>query len=189
MLCPKCKQDMDSTASFCPHCGTVVRGPETGSETSIPSEQRQASLQTFQLVMGICSIVLSLFISFQSFAMGPSNLMSNNGSVSGSIGVFVSFVWLVAGILCIAGRKHIAPSYVAGGFYLSAAALSQVDIGYFGDLQVWGVLSLLFGAICFCSGLFRKGEKPNVTSIKARRIPMCLCVVFVLLTIILMLAS
>ena len=58
-------------------------------------------MKTWKLVSGILSIVLSIFVLFQSCAAGLSNAIEANGEAGGSAGVMVAIMLLVGGIVSI----------------------------------------------------------------------------------------
>ena len=62
-------------------------------------------MKTAKLVLGIISIVLSLFVMFQSCAAGIVNTMEENGEVGGSAGLIVAVMLLTGGIVSIATRN------------------------------------------------------------------------------------
>lgn len=62
-------------------------------------------MKTAKLVTGILSIVLCVFVTFQSCAAGLVNALEDNGEVSGSAGVMVAICLLTAGIVSIATRN------------------------------------------------------------------------------------
>ena len=62
-------------------------------------------MKTWKLVSGILSIVLFVFVSFQSCAAGVANTLENNGEISGSAGFIVAVGMLAGGIVSIATRK------------------------------------------------------------------------------------
>lgn len=62
-------------------------------------------MKIWKLVSGILSIILSVFVLFQSMLVGTANTMSANGEVGGSAGLFVSILMLAGGIVSIVVRK------------------------------------------------------------------------------------
>lgn len=52
-------------------------------------------MKTWKLVSGIISIVLSVFVVFQSMIAGLANALEESGQVSGSAGLVVSICMLV----------------------------------------------------------------------------------------------
>jgi hypothetical protein len=104
-------------------------------------------VKTAKLIIGIISIVLFIIIMFQSCAVGVVNVIENNDDVSGSAGLLLAFSMLVAGIIGIAARKSKGGSITAGVFYIIASLVGFSNLGTFGDLIVWSVLSLAFGIV------------------------------------------
>ena len=51
-------------------------------------------METWKLVSGIISIVLSVFVVFQSMMAGLANALEESGQVSGSAGLVVSICML-----------------------------------------------------------------------------------------------
>ena len=111
-----------------------------------------------RLVIGIISIVLCIVISLQSCVVGAVNLVADSGSVSGTSGVILAVSWLVAGIVGIAGRKHVAAVSTAAGFYFFGGLMALVDVGFYQDLIIWGFLSFAFGTILVLAVVLRKHE-------------------------------
>ena len=96
-------------------------------------------MKIWKLVSGILSIVLFVFVSFQSCAAGLANSLSENGEVSGSAGIIVAVLMLVGGIVSIATRH----SEKKGGnialiiLFGLAALIGAACHGSFADLAVW----------------------------------------------------
>lgn len=63
-------------------------------------------MKTWKLVSGIISIVLSVFVVFQSMIAGLANALEESGQVSGSAGLIVSICMLCGGIVSIVSRKN-----------------------------------------------------------------------------------
>ena len=62
-------------------------------------------MNTWKLVSGILSIILSAFVVYQSGAAGILNTVEGNGEVSGSAGILVAVLLLAGGIVSIVSRK------------------------------------------------------------------------------------
>lgn len=96
-------------------------------------------MKTWKLVSGILSIILFIFVAFQSCAAGIGNALSENGESSGSAGIIVAIVMLSGGIVSIATRKsegkggNIALIVLFGLGALVGFALA----GSFADLNIW----------------------------------------------------
>ena len=58
-------------------------------------------MKVAKLVLGILTILLSLIVTLQSCAAGVSNALQENGSSSGSAGLFVSMLMLSGAIVMI----------------------------------------------------------------------------------------
>lgn len=56
-------------------------------------------MKTWKLVSGIISIVLSVFVVFQSMMAGLANALEESGQSSGSAGLIVSICMLCGGIV------------------------------------------------------------------------------------------
>lgn len=120
-------------------------------------------MKTAKLVIGIISIVLFFVIAFQSCAVGIVNAVESNANdASGGAGMFLAFAMLVAGIVGITTRKSRGGGITAGMFYLLASLLGFTNLGTFGDLVVWSVLSLVFGIVFILGSVkMKKVEAPK----------------------------
>ena len=101
-----------------------------------------------KLIIGIISIMLFMFISFQSCAAGLVNAVSSNGESSGSFGFMCALLMLVAGITGIIVRKNgTKPNVVVAVIYYLAFLIASVGAGSYSDLKIWGIVSFIFGAV------------------------------------------
>ncbi len=116
-------------------------------------------MKTAKLIIGIVTIVLSGIIFFQSCAVGIGSALEESEEVSGPAGMIVAVCMLIAGIVAIAARKGRAGGFVAGGFYLLGGIIGIANVGSFGDLKIWSVLSLLLAAVLILGGILGKGKK------------------------------
>ena len=105
-------------------------------------------MKTSKLVVGIISIVLSILVALQSCAAGLSNAIESNGEVGGSAGILLAISFLIAGIVAICTRNGGKGGYVSTGFYVFFGLIAMMMAGSYGDLTIWAVLSIIFGAIC-----------------------------------------
>lgn len=96
-------------------------------------------MKVWKLVSGILSIVLFVFVSFQSCAAGLSNALEANGEASGTAGIMVAVFMLAGGIVSIATRKakgkggNIALIILFG----IAALVGFTNYGSYSDLAIW----------------------------------------------------
>lgn len=102
-------------------------------------------MKTWKLVSGILSIVLFVFVAFQSCATGIGNALSENGESGGSGGIIVAIVMLSGGIVSIATRKskgkggNIALIVLFG----LGALIGFTLAGSFADLNIWAAWCLI----------------------------------------------
>jgi hypothetical protein len=106
-------------------------------------------MKTAKLVIGIVSMVLSVFVLLQSCAAGAANALSANGQVSGTAGLMVAAALIIAGIVGVATRKATGRggALTAAGFYLAAALIGVASAGNYTDLYIWSFVAWAFGAV------------------------------------------
>ncbi len=103
-------------------------------------------MKTWKLVSGILSIILFIFVSFQSCAAGVSNTLSDNGEVGGSAGIIVAIMLLAGGIVSIATRNS---SKGKGGnialivLFGIGTLLGFTMAGSYSDLYIWATWCLI----------------------------------------------
>lgn len=96
-------------------------------------------MKVWKLVSGILSIILFVFVSFQSCAAGLSNALEANGEASGTAGIMVAVFMLAGGIVSIATRKakgkggNIALIILFG----IATLVGFTNYGSYSDLAIW----------------------------------------------------
>lgn len=102
-------------------------------------------MKTWKLVSGILSIVLSVFVLFQSALAGVANTMSANGEAGGSAGLFVAILLLAGGIVSICVRKSVKKGgNIALVVLFGLAALFRfTGAGSYGDLYIWSFWCLI----------------------------------------------
>lgn len=116
-------------------------------------------MKTWKLVSGILSIVLCLFVLFQSCAAGLSNAIQANGEVGGSAGILVAIMLLVGGIVSIATRNNEGK----GGnialivLYGIGALFGFTLAGSYGDLVIWAAWCLICAIMAIVA--LRKNKK------------------------------
>lgn len=118
-------------------------------------------MKVAKLVIGIVSFVFSIIIFVQSCATGLSNAFSNNTKdTTGSMGVFVGLLIIVAGIVAIAAKKSKGGAVAAAIIYGLAGIIGVASSGTYKDLVFWGVISLIFAAVFVVSIFVQKYDKP-----------------------------
>ena len=125
-------------------------------------------MKTTKLVLGIISIVLFFFVSFQSCAAGLGNALTNSGEASGTAGILLAFCMLIAGIVGICTRKSKGGGITAGIFYLVGGLLGITNYGSFSDLAIWSVLCFIFGIVFILGSLRVKNPKKSDPTIDAK---------------------
>ena len=119
-------------------------------------------MKTWKLVSGILSIVLFIFVSFQSCAAGMSNALEDNGELSGTAGLLVAILLLTGGIVSIVTRK----SSGKGGnialiiLYGLGATIGFAGHGSYSDLVIWAGWCLINAVLALVAII--KNGKANV---------------------------
>lgn len=114
-------------------------------------------MKTWKLVSGIISIVLSVFVVFQSMIAGLANALEESGQVSGSAGLVVSICMLCGGIVSIVSRKNNSKgTNIALLILFSLATLTGFVLAEnYSDLSIWSAWCLINAVLAFIS--LRKG--------------------------------
>ena len=127
-------------------------------------------MKTAKLVIGIISIVLSLFVMFQSCAAGIGDAMmgEGEGGTSGSAGTIVAFLIMCGGIIMIAARKNKGGAIAAMIVYALAWLIGITMHGIFTDLIVWGWMACIIAVINLIS-IFTQYKQPKRLPNQRRR--------------------
>jgi hypothetical protein len=118
-------------------------------------------MKTWKLVSGILSIILSVFVAFQSGMAGLSNALADNNEVSGSAGLLVAILMLAGGIVSIAVRNKVGK----GGnialivIFGLAAVMGLTNAGSYSDLIIWSIWCLICAVLALVAIL--KNRKNN----------------------------
>jgi len=120
-------------------------------------------MKVWKLVSGILSIVLFVLVAMQSCAAGVANTLEENGEIGGSVGIIVSVMLLVGGIVSISTRKsekkveNIALIVLYGIGSLIGFALA----GSYADLKIWAgwcLVCVILAVISMIKGNKKKEE-------------------------------
>ena len=140
--------------------GMYGQGPSGGE--AVPAERIESKPKWVigRTVLGILSIILFIFVAMQSCAAGLGNALSNNGEVGGSAGALCALNLLVAGLIVLVARKTVkkAPMIVAAVLMFLNLFYGMILAGSYADLQIWGVLSFIFGLVYLFSVLRKKKQ-------------------------------
>lgn len=161
--CEDCGKEYSDKAEKCPECSCPnpnfkkEEKPETKEVTVVSKGFWSAG----RLSIGIISIILFIIISFQSCAVGLSNSLEENESVSGSLGIFLAVGMLVGGIvgICTRNSKSKVGCIISSLFYLLPALLASTDFKTFPDLEFWAILSTIFGIVFIICAIKTKKNK------------------------------
>ena len=109
-------------------------------------------MKTWKLVSGILSIILFVFVAFQSCAAGVGNALAENGESGGSAGIIVAVLLLAGGIVSICARKggrglNIALIVIFG----IEAVVGFTMAGSFADLNIWAGWCLINAVLAVVS--------------------------------------
>ncbi len=119
-------------------------------------------MKTWKLVSGILSIILSVFVIFQSMFAGLANTLEDNGEVGGSAGIIVAVMLLAGGIVSIVTRNgKKAGSIAVAILYLIGALIGFMLAGGYGDLYIWSIWCLVCAIVAIISVIKKKEGKGN----------------------------
>lgn len=111
-------------------------------------------------VIGIISIVLFVFITFQSCVAGLGNAISDNEEVSGSAGIMLAIFMLIAGIIALTSKLSKGMTITSAIFYAIGGLIGITNVGTYADLKIWSILSFIFAALLIFN-LFKNKEEYN----------------------------
>lgn len=120
-------------------------------------------MKVWKLVSGILSVILFVFVSFQSCAAGLGNALADNGEVSGSAGIIVAIFMLAGGIVSISTRKGGKGGNIALIIVFGLAALIGFSMaGSYGDLNIWAgwcAINAIIALVALITGKKNKKTK------------------------------
>ena len=116
-------------------------------------------MKVWKLVSGILSIILFVFVSFQSCAAGVSNALEANGEASGSAGIIVAILMLAGGIVSIATRKSLGKG---GTIWIGSNYRICGLWKFFGSCYMGRLVSDKCSSCGGCTG-YGKEEQLNIT--------------------------
>jgi len=109
-------------------------------------------MKTWKLVSGILSIILFVFVTFQSCAAGVANTLEANGEVGGSAGIIVAIMLLAGGIVSIATRKGSKGGNITLiVLYVIGALAGFLMAGSYSDLYIWSGWCLICAILAIVS--------------------------------------
>ena len=125
---------------------------------------RKLVVKMTKLVIGIASMVAFIIIMIQSFAAGIINVLQENMSdSSGTAGIILGVLMLAAGIVGVITRSNKIGGIVAGVIFLIGAIVVYCNLGTYGDLIFWSILSTVFGLVFLISSI-RMPQRQTLTA-------------------------
>ena len=111
-------------------------------------------MKTWKLVSGILSIILFVFMVFQSFAVGFANMILNTGEFSGLAGIVVALLILAGGIVSISTRSIGKDGDITLMLLFGIATLIGLTMAgtIYLDLYVWafwGAINMITAIVSF----------------------------------------
>lgn len=107
--------------------------------TQEPTTAKEYPFTIWKLVSGILSIILFIWVTFQSCALSVANSLAETGSDDATGGIIVALMLLAGGITSIAARKSVRGGNIALIVLFGFGALCGIGAhGEFMDLIVWG---------------------------------------------------
>ncbi|MCH3916098.1 MAG: hypothetical protein LKE40_01145 [Spirochaetia bacterium] len=118
-------------------------------------------MKTLRMVIGIICCCLFLVVMVQSCAVGIGNTLEGSGETSGSSGFIFAIVFLISGILGIAGKKSNGAIITAAVLFLLAGIIGTTGAGSYSDLEIWGILSYIFSGIFILSVIISRKKNAD----------------------------
>ena len=129
-------------------------------------------MKIWKLISGILSVVLSVFVVFQSGIAGLSNALEENGESGGSAGLILAVLMLTGGIISIVvhNKQSKGANIALVVLFGLAAAMGFGLAGSYSDLRIWAGWCLICAVLALVS-LFLKKKEPKA-KVKAESEPM-----------------
>ncbi len=115
-------------------------------------------MRTTKLIIGIVSMVLTIVIFMQSCVVSFGDAVTGSESTSGGAGVLVALFMLISGIVAVATRSSRGGGIFCTILYALAGLVGIANSATYPDLQVWGVLSLVFALLFLVSSIKDKRQ-------------------------------
>ncbi len=114
MYCENCGLELSDDAQFCPHCGKQIKtnsvatakGSVANSRNLHHSNALPKNMSVWRLVSGIITLVLAMFVLFQSCAAGLFEIVILNKSIGTIIRPVMIIILIAVGIVSIAARDY-----------------------------------------------------------------------------------
>lgn len=107
-------------------------------------------MKDIRLIIGIVTIMLFVFVAFQSCG-AYATVKSSNGI--GNIGIIISFVALIAALICINTRDG---AFISAVFYALAGFLGLFNFTNHKIVFVYGFMFIMFSIFSVLIGIKQK---------------------------------
>ena len=162
MYCHKCGIALPDGAQVCPSCGTPMNTQTVVTQTVVNQEMPEEKIKNFglwKLVSGILSMLIFVFMTLQSCAVGVVNNMNNSNDTSGTAGVVVAILILAAGITSVAGRKSRGANIAIIILAVFGALFGYTNGGTYEDLPYWTTWMVIMGVFALIAFIAYKPKK------------------------------
>ncbi len=110
-------------------------------------------MKDIRLIIGIVTIMLFVFVAFQSCG-AYATVKSSNGI--GNIGIIISFVALIAALICINTRDAYSGAFISAVFYALAGFLGLFNFTNHKIVFVYGFMFIMFSIFSVLIGIKQK---------------------------------
>lgn len=107
-------------------------------------------MKDIRLIIGIVTIMLFVFVAFQSCG-AYATVKSSNG-----IGIIISFVALIAALICINTRDAYSGAFISAVFYALAGFLGLFNFTNHKIVFVYGFMFIMFSIFSVLIGIKQK---------------------------------
>lgn len=112
-------------------------------------------MKDIRLIIGIVTIMLFVFVAFQSCG-AYATVKSSNGIGIGNIGIIISFVALIAALICINTRDAYSGAFISAVFYALAGFLGLFNFTNHKIDFVYGFMFIMFSIFSVLIGIKQK---------------------------------
>ncbi len=110
-------------------------------------------MKDIRLIIGIVTIMLFVFVAFQSCGT-YATVKSSNGI--GNIGIIISFVALIAALICINTRDAYSGAFISVVIYALAGFLGLFNFTNHKIVFVYGFMCIMFSIFSVLIGIKQK---------------------------------
>ena len=110
-------------------------------------------MKNIRLIIGIVTIMLFVLVVFQSCG-AYATVKSSNGI--GNIGIMISFVALIAALICINTRDAYSGAFISAVFYALAGFLGLFNFINHKIVFVYGFMFIMFSIFSVLIGIKQK---------------------------------